>query len=238
MIELVALDMAGTTINEGGAVYVALREAVVEAGGALTVADVEPWMGADKREAIRALTRIARNVELDSDEVEERWAASPIRRSEVEERYLRFVAILLAEYRSTPPTPIDGVPEALAALRSAGVKVALTTGFSADVHGPLLQALGWNVPDTVDAIVCTDDVPAARPAPYMIFRAMERCGVLDVGRVLVAGDTPRDLAAGINAGAGAVVGVATGVGTPIQSTSQTEMCWPETRLKTMRTSLA
>jgi phosphonatase-like hydrolase len=196
VIELVALDMAGTTINEGGAVYVALREAVVEAGGALTVADVEPWMGADKREAIRALTRIARNVELDPDEVEE--------------RYLRFVAILLAEYRSTPPTPIDGVPEALAALRSAGVKVALTTGFSADVHGPLLQALGWNVPDTVDAIVCTDDVPAARPAPYMIFRAMERCGVLDVGRVLVAGDTPRDLAAGINAGAGAVVGVATG----------------------------
>ena len=90
------------------------------------------------------------------------------------------------------------------------MKVALTTGFSADVHGPLLHALGWNVPDTVDAIVCTDDVPAARPAPYMIFRAMERCGVLDVGRVLVAGDTPRDLAAGINAGAGAVVGVATG----------------------------
>ena len=103
MIELVALDMAGTTINEGGAVYVALREAVVEAGGALTVADVEPWMGADKREAIRALTRIARNVELDPDEVEE--------------RYRRFVAILLAEYRSTPPTPIDGVPEALATLR-------------------------------------------------------------------------------------------------------------------------
>ena len=67
-----------------------------------------------------------------------------------------------------------------------------------------------NLADTVDAIVCTDDVAAGRPAPYMIFRAMELAGVTDVRRVLVAGDTPRDLLAGMNAGAAMVVGVATG----------------------------
>jgi phosphoglycolate phosphatase-like HAD superfamily hydrolase len=44
----------------------------------------------------------------------------------------------------------------------------------------------------------------------MIFRAMELTGVTDVARVLVAGDTTRDLQAGSNAGAGAVVGVLTG----------------------------
>ncbi|MCC5951352.1 MAG: phosphonatase-like hydrolase [Acidimicrobiia bacterium] len=196
VIELVALDMAGTTVNEGGAVYVALREAVVAGGGELTPAQVAPWMGADKRQAIAALTLVARNHEPDAEEVER--------------TYEDFLSRLLEAYRTTPPTPIEGVPEAFAALRAAGVKVALTTGFSADVHEPLLASLGWSAPDTVDTIVCTDDVPAGRPAPYMIFRAMERTGVTDVARVLVAGDTPRDLQAGMNAGVGTVVGVATG----------------------------
>lgn len=196
MIELVALDMAGTTVEEGGAVYVALRDAVAAGGGELTTEAVVPWMGADKREAIRALTLVAGRPEPDA--------------AEVERIYADFVARLLDAYRRTPPTPIPGVPEAFERLRSAGVKVALTTGFSADVHGPLLEALGWSAPETVDAIVCTDDVAQGRPAPYMVFRAMELTGVTDVARVLVAGDTPRDLRAGVNAGAGAVVGVATG----------------------------
>ena len=44
----------------------------------------------------------------------------------------------------------------------------------------------------------------------MIFRAMEQLGVTDVARVLVVGDTPRDLQAGTNSGAALVVGVLTG----------------------------
>ena len=196
MIELVALDMAGTTVEEGGAVYRALRDAVVVDGGALSSDQVVPWMGADKRQAIRALSLDAGLPEPTDDEVER--------------IYLGFVDRLLADYRRTPPRPIDGVPAVLATLRARGVKVALTTGFSSDVHAPLLPTLGWSVPEAVDAVVCPDDVGAGRPAPYMIFRAMEMTGVTDVRRVLVAGDTPRDLEAGCNAGAGAVVGVATG----------------------------
>jgi phosphoglycolate phosphatase-like HAD superfamily hydrolase len=44
----------------------------------------------------------------------------------------------------------------------------------------------------------------------MIFRAMEATGVVNVSRVLVAGDTTRDLEAGTNAGAAMVIGVLTG----------------------------
>ena len=44
----------------------------------------------------------------------------------------------------------------------------------------------------------------------MIFRAMEITGVTGVDRVLVAGDTVRDLQAGANAGVRAVVAVLTG----------------------------
>ena len=39
-IELVALDMAGTTIDDGGAVYEALRGAVEDAGWARAAADL------------------------------------------------------------------------------------------------------------------------------------------------------------------------------------------------------
>jgi phosphonatase-like hydrolase len=89
------------------------------------------------------------------------------------------------------------------------VQVALSTGFSRDVADPLLAALGWDA-QVVDAVVTVDEVAAGRPAPYLIFRAMERTGVFDVRRVLVAGDTVVDLRAGVNAGVAAVVGVGTG----------------------------
>ena len=52
MIELAALDMAGTTIEEHGDVYAALRAAVEAEGAAVDDALVQRWMGTDKREAI------------------------------------------------------------------------------------------------------------------------------------------------------------------------------------------
>ncbi|MGK5553567.1 phosphonatase-like hydrolase [Actinomadura kijaniata] len=190
MIELVALDMAGTTVQEHGAVYVALREAVEAAGGAPSAEDVRRCMGAGKREAISELLAHPAPATVDA-------AFDDFRRR------------LAAAYRATPPVPLPGVEKAMAALRAAGVRVALTTGFDRTVVDGLLSVLGWD--DTVvDAVVCTDDVPAGRPAPYMIFRAMEATGTRSVDRVLTAGDTVRDLRAGTNAGAAMVVGVLTG----------------------------
>lgn len=196
MIDLVVLDMAGTTVDEGGLVYAALREAVDPSGTALAPADVEAWMGADKRSAIRALRTMVTGAATTDEEVAR--------------GYQDFRAILDRSYGERPPKPIAGVEGAFAALRAAGVKVALTTGFSRDVRDAIVATLGWVEGETVDAMVCTDDVAAGRPAPYMVFRAMERCGVVNVARVLVGGDTPRDLEFGMNAGAGVVVGVATG----------------------------
>jgi phosphonatase-like hydrolase len=107
-----------------------------------------------------------------------------------------------------PPEPLPGVPSAIAALRAAGVKVALNSGFDRAVTNTIVNILGWQ--DKLDAVVCTEDVPQGRPAPYMIYRAMEATGVVDISKVLVAGDTTRDLEAGTNAGAAMVIGVLTG----------------------------
>ncbi len=196
MIELVALDMAGTTIDEHGDVYRALEDSVREAGANVTSANLQRWMGADKTEAITALLELGGR------------AAEP---GLVAGTFVRFQEMLAAFYAASAPVPLEGVEDALRALKSSGIKVALTTGFSRDVADPLLATLGWRVGDTelLDAVVTSDEVPRGRPAPHMIHRAMERTGVLAVSAVLAAGDTVNDLQAAANAGVFGV-GVLTG----------------------------
>jgi phosphonatase-like hydrolase len=192
VIELVALDIAGTTVDEGGAVYRVLAAVVAEHGTPASEADIRRWMGADKRAALAALTGDA---------------------GATEALHARFVERLAAAYAAAAPRPVPGVPRALTALRAAGVKVALTTGFDRQVTDPLLAALGWRVGDQLDAVVCAPEVAAGRPEPHMIHRAMELTGVTDPARVLAAGDTVLDVRAGRAARAGMVVAVLSGAQT-------------------------
>ncbi|GEE02817.1 phosphonoacetaldehyde hydrolase [Gordonia spumicola] len=198
MIKLAAFDIAGTTVDDGGAVYEALRGCVEELGATVADADLSHWMGTDKVAAIENLARLG-GVTLGRDEVLGAFA--------------RFQEILAERYRIDPPRAIPGVEELIARLRTAGVKVALTTGFDRAVAVPLLASLGWSTGGgdgvVLDAVITTDDVPAGRPAPYMIFRAMEATGVVDTAAVLAAGDTAVDVQAADNAGA-ISVGVLTG----------------------------
>lgn len=193
MIDLVAFDIAGTTVDDGGAVYDALRQCVEELGATVAAADLQHWMGTDK---VTAITRLARLGGVEADE------------NAVLAAFERFREILRETYAARPPQPIDGVVATFTELRARGIKVALTTGFDRAVVEPLLASLGWDEA-LLDAVVTTDDVPAGRPAPYMIFRAMERCGVEDVSRVVAIGDTAVDVQAGRHAGAVAI-GVLTG----------------------------
>lgn len=206
-IALVVCDMAGTTIDEHGSVYRALADAVDEVARTRpSEPQVQEWMGADKTEAVAGLIRVV--------------GGDPTAKL-VQRGFDHFKSSLSSYYAAVPPVALPGVEEALTALRGRGVKIALTTGFCRDVAGPLLAGLGWVVaqmPETVDAgpanltldaVVCSDEVAAGRPAPYMIHRAMERTGVQNVRQVLAAGDTVNDLLAATNAGVTAV-GVLTG----------------------------
>lgn len=193
-VALAVFDIAGTTVEEHQAVYAALGECVTRAGVAVTDSDVSAWMGADKRDAIRAL--LAKNGDTPSDAL-------------VVETFATFRHLLDDAYRTTPPTALKGVTEALITLKHNGIRVALTTGFDREVSDSVLAAVGW--PDgLIDAVICGDDVPSGRPAPYLIFRAMEATSTTSVGDVLSAGDTVLDLRAGANAGARYVVGVLSG----------------------------
>ncbi|WP_291526075.1 phosphonatase-like hydrolase [Branchiibius sp. NY16-3462-2] len=193
-LELVAFDIAGTTVQEGGRVYVALEEAARALGADPTAEQIESWMGADKRAAISGLLT-ASGIEADSQVVEAGFAD--------------FRARLDAAYGEHPPTPMPGVLDLFDALHARGTKVALTTGFDRPVVDTVLAAVGWD--DTIlDAVVCVDDVAQGRPAPDMIERAMEMTGVTDATAVAAVGDTVRDIGAGRAAQVGLVVGVRSG----------------------------
>lgn len=198
MIDLVVFDMAGTTIDDHGLVYVALEESVLEAGATVAKADLQTWMGTDKVQAISALLPLG-GIAIDPQLVKEVFS--------------RFRVILAESYARQPPVALPGVEEALREFRRRGIKTSLTTGFSDDVAEPLLASLGWTkgtgINDLLHAVVTTSDVTAGRPAPYLIHRAMERTGVSDVHRVLAAGDTIVDVQAAYNAGV-VSVGVLTG----------------------------
>ena len=196
-IRLASLDMAGTTIDEGGAVYAVLRDAVERATGVDVPDDLlSRWVGTDKREAI---VGILPGLGQDLGRTDAIFTA--------------FSDDLATAYAADPPVLLPGIAETVGQLRASGVKVALQTGYRREVAEGLLEAVGWKVGHDVDALVTAEDVTASRPAPYLVFRTMEATGIVDVREVLVAGDTVNDVTAGTRAGARFVVGVLTGAHT-------------------------
>ena len=68
--------------------------------------------------------------------------------------------------------PIPGAAEAITRLRDAGVKVALTTGFSGTTQEKLLAALGWQ--SIADLVLAPGDGVRGRPYPDLILTALIR----------------------------------------------------------------
>jgi len=192
-IALVVFDMAGTTIEDAGQVPEAFTKVLLGHGIAITDAELNALRGASKRDAIRHFASLQ-----NADDVEARTDAI----------FDDFRAYLSGLFRAGGVKPIDGAATTFAWLRNNQIKVALNTGFDRTIAELILQAVGW--PAAVDTMVCGDDVAHGRPAPDLIFKAMERTGVSDAARVMAVGDTVLDLRAGRNAGAGWVVGTLSG----------------------------
>ena len=203
---LLVLDVIGTTIQDGGIVAAALRAVMREAGVDVSDDDIRRIRGASKLEAITALMPDA-----------------PDRDTRAAVAHAAFNARLAAAGRDGDVRAVDGADATLSALRASGMRIALTTGLQRDVAEALVA--GTALFRLVDTLVCGDDVSAGRPAPFLIFRAMERIGVTSVHDVACVGDTPLDLQAGFNAGVRWNIGVLTGG----QSRQQLMAC-PHTRI--------
>jgi len=191
-VELVVLDMAGTTVVDDGIVEQAFERAARRTGLASTrpleesLQYVRDTMGQSKIEVFRYLTR------GDED-------AAHAANTAFEAAYAELIDEIGVD-------PIAGAGDAIDALRASGIKVALTTGFSPVTRDAVLARLGWQV----DAALSPADAGRGRPAPDLVLTALMATGASSVASVVVVGDTISDMRSGRNAGAGLVVGVTTG----------------------------
>ncbi len=199
-IELVVFDMAGTTVNDEDSVSRCVQGALAARDVMVTVADVNRVMGLPKPEALRILI-----------------SESPRRAAvldQVEAIHRDFVARSIRFYQTDASVrEVSGSEQIFRALKRAGIKVALNTGFNRAITQTILDRLGWSGSPLIDATISSDEVPRGRPYPDMIQELMRRLEIADSAKVAKVGDTPADLHEGKNAGCGLIVGVTEGTHT-------------------------
>lgn len=183
--QLAVLDMAGTTVDEHGAVTDSVASAFRFVGREAPPApSLVPLRGRSKREMFARLIDDPLNAQ---------------------EAHAAFIDAMRAAVSGGTVEPKPGAEALLRDLRERGIKVCLATGFDAAIRDHLLAQLSWD--QLVDLALCPDDVQRGRPFPDLILTAALKLQVDAVQEVLVAGDTTNDLLAGYRAGAGATVGV-------------------------------
>jgi phosphoglycolate phosphatase len=193
-ITTACLDLAGTTVADDGSVLAAFTAAVADAGlipGAPGYDDamalVHATMGQSKIEVFRQILGSA--------------AAARRANSVFEASYADAV-------RAGLVTPLPGAAETITALRAAGIRVCLATGFAPPTRDALLAALGWR--PLIDLALSPADAGRGRPWPDLPLTALLRLGGGAVSELAVVGDTASDVESGLRAGAGLVAGVLTG----------------------------
>jgi len=193
-LELLCLDLAGTTVADDGLVEAAFAVALDEVG--------VPRDGAERQtmEERVAATMGTSKLEVFGDLLGDGARAERANRA--------FEAAYEGLVRRGDLHPIAGVQGTLLAARQLGLKLVFTTGFSPATRDLVLATLGWV--DAADLALSPADAGRGRPFPDMILTAVLRLQVSDVAAVAVAGDTWADMAAGRRAGASLVVGVLSG----------------------------
>ncbi|MEZ0073781.1 HAD family hydrolase [Planotetraspora sp. GP83] len=195
-VKLACLDLAGTTIGDIAMVERAFAEAIATQG-------IVPGTSA----YARAMVHVHRSRGFPKIEVFR--GIFPGNEAQAQAANLTFERSYEGAIERAGLIPLPGTVEALDKLHSAGVKIALITGFSRSTLGRVLSTLPWA--DKLDLALCPQDAGRGRPYPDMVLTAGLRAGIEDVRHVAVAGDSENDMLCGSRAGASIVAGVLTGV---------------------------
>ncbi|WP_312388738.1 HAD-IA family hydrolase [Chryseobacterium sp.] len=212
-IELLVLDMAGTTIDEDNVVYKTVMNSVNDYGYNVTLDKVlSVCAGMEKLEAITSLLKEIGGNEEDALAIFENFSDQ-----------------LKEAYQNLDVKPINDVENFLLNMRSKNKKVVLNTGYTSEIAQQLLDKLQWKENVHFDALITANDVSESRPSPEMILLAMKKFNISKPELVLKAGDSVIDIEEGKNAGCGLTIAVLSGA----QTQSELEKSHPDYILKTI-----
>jgi phosphonatase-like hydrolase len=198
-VKLVVFDMAGTTVADKGNVAAAFIQSFLSHHLEIPFAEVHKVMGYRKMDAIRMLLQ-----SFYPGKEKEYNTLIPSIHADFEQSMVDF-------YMSDHDLkPLPGAVSIFLQLQEKGIKTALNTGFTRLITDAILYRLNWKNPSPVDVVICSDEVPEGRPAPFMIRELMRVCGITDSREVVKVGDTEVDILEGRNANCGQVVSVTTG----------------------------
>ncbi|GAA0320659.1 phosphoglycolate phosphatase [Sphingomonas oligophenolica] len=179
--DIVGFDLDGTLLDTSGDLTAAVNHALADAGREpLTVAEVKPMIGGGAKHML-ALTMAATGGCSD-------------------EEFSRLYRLMLSYYEAhiaIDTRPFPGTIEALDALASKGVKLAIVTNKFESFAEKLVSALGLR--DRFDALIGGDTMGKgfAKPHCAPIDEMIRRCGG---GRAAFVGDSIYDIQAAKNAG--------------------------------------
>jgi phosphonoacetaldehyde hydrolase len=97
-------------------------------------------------------------------------------------------------------TLVPGAAEVVIELRSKGIKIGSSTGYTREIMAeilPVAAAQGFKP----DSLVCTGDTPDGRPTPFMLYKTLLDLKVWPTWSVIKVDDTEVGIAEGINGGA-------------------------------------
>ena len=198
LLEAVIFDWAGTTVDHGSLAPVKAVTAVFARHGiSLSDADARRDMGIFKKDHIRRILAMPHVAACWREE----HGATPEER-DVEVLFAEFQPLqmsILEEYSGL----IDGTAEITERLRSAGLKVGSSTGYTRAMLDVLVASAarsGYRP----DLALCPDDTDGGRPYPWMCLRAALEFRLRSTSAAVKVGDTPSDIAEGLNAGMWAV----------------------------------
>ncbi|MES2732116.1 MAG: HAD family hydrolase [Bacteroidota bacterium] len=216
-IQLVVMDMAGTTVQDHHEVEKCFAEAAHHTGLRASAERILAVQGLAKRFVFEMLWQ---------EQLLQSGGSTTELERKVEHSYQVFKSILENHYRTQPVLPTIGCVELFAYLKNKHVKIALTTGFYRQVTNIILHKLGWDTgldeqyaggsASLIDLSIASDEVVQGRPSPLMIQRAMQVFGITDPQCVINIGDTPSDLESGKRAACYRSLGLTNGTHTRAQ----------------------
>jgi phosphonoacetaldehyde hydrolase len=193
-IAAVIFDWAGTTVDHGSLAPVrTLQRVFAKRDIVLSDEVARRDMGLAKRDHIRHL--------LGETTISDLWLARHYRLAselDVEELYQEFLPLqmdCLLEYSKV----IDGVVDVVATLRSAGIRIGGTTGYTSSML-EVLEAAARKQGYMTDSSLCPEDVGVGRPHPFMCYQLAVDLKAAPLSSCVKIGDTISDIEEGRNAG--------------------------------------